>query len=83
MAAKGYIDFDTFKEKYPSKPRKFRCPRCKKYSESIITNIFGKRMCVDCFQEENKKVEEARKKREIKEAKSIEEIDEETETFDI
>ena len=42
--AKGYIDFDTFKEKYPSKPRFPKCPRCGKPMKSIMTNIFGKRI---------------------------------------
>ena len=75
--AKGYIDFDTFKEKYPSKPRFPKCPRCGKPMKSIMTNIFGKRMCAECFQEELIRTEGARKRREENEAKILKAIEEE------
>ena len=83
MAAKGYIDFDTFKAQHPHKPRLPICPRCKKPMENIMTNMFGKRMCADCLRIEESKKSAARLKREQKEVEAAREIDEETETFDI
>ena len=82
---KGYIDFDTFKEKVPSKRKKRLplCARCKKPMEFVMTNTQGKRICPDCLWEEEQRREAKRKKRAEKEAKALKEIDEEKETFDV
>lgn len=75
MPTKGYISFDDFKALHPSKSRVPRCPRCKKPMTSIVTNIFGKRMCGECFAEEEQKRETAIKKRqEIQDKKIIEQL---------
>ncbi len=49
---KGYMSFDDFKSTKNLKEKKWRCPRCHRYVSDTVRNIFGKRMCIDCFYEE-------------------------------
>ena len=57
---KGYIDFDTFKKQTNTKlrPKKYKCPKCHQYVEDTITNLMGKKLCINCYLEE-----ESRKKK--------------------
>lgn len=82
MSAKGYISFESFKTEHPTKTRLPRCPRCKKPMASVMTNIYGKHMCADCFKEEIEKMDSARRRREQKEQQELANLDEERETFE-
>ena len=59
---KGYMSFEDFKTNKGIKEKKWRCPKCHRYVSDTVRNIFGKRMCLDCYYEE----EMARKKNSTK-----------------
>lgn len=53
--AKGYIDLDTFRKQNNYKEKVVKCPRCHQPMKTIMTNRFGKNMCINCFIAEEEK----------------------------
>ena len=74
---KGYINFDTFKEQHPHKPKVKTCPKCKKPMINATRNIFGKVMCTDCLYEEEMRKMSARIRKEEQEKKELAELTDE------